>query len=521
MKQNFLNLGLAGLLLAAASDAYAYDIEQDGIYYNLGSLTERVLTVTYNSSAKYSGDIVIPESVTVNDQKYTVTSIGESAFSQCSALKTVSIPNTVVSIGKQAFTMCMNLSSVNFPSSLQTIDDYAFLYCIRLTKAVLPESLTSLGIGAFSTCANLESVTVSDNLTVLPNYLFTDCGKLTSFTVPAKVKSIGQETFSNCTALASISLPEALETIDSKAFYNCTSLTSLTFPRNLNSLASDALRGCTGLMSFDVENGNSTFSAFDGLLYNADATTLFHCPAGRSSADFSESLTEISDYAFTDCVNFTSMKIPSGVTSIGDYAFNYCIGLTRVEIPESVVRIGEGAFAYCAALESLNLPATLTSISTQMLYYCTNLKTVSIPESVTFLGNYVFAMCPMLESIEMQPKKPLSCIAGFTNDVLANTILYVPEGTAELYRTTSPWSDFQNIQEKLYTGIEETGADNNAALLVSINNGVITIDSACGEITVYDIHGNIVFSGTGNCKAEPGKGIYIIKAGPLTKKVVL
>lgn len=126
MKQNFLNLGLAGLLLAAASDAYAYDIEQDGIYYNLGSLTERVLTVTYNSSAKYSGDIVIPESVTVNDQKYTVTSIGESAFSQCSALKTVSIPNTVVSIGKQAFTMCMNLSSVNFPSSLQTIDDYAF-----------------------------------------------------------------------------------------------------------------------------------------------------------------------------------------------------------------------------------------------------------------------------------------------------------------------------------------------------------------------------------------------------------
>lgn len=402
---------------------------------------------------------------------------------------------------------------------------------------------------------------------MLPNYLFTDCGKLTSFTVPAKVKSIGQETFSNCTALASISLPEALETIDSKAFYNCTSLTSLTFPRNLNSLASDALRGCTGLMSFDVENGNSTFSAFDGLLYNADATTLFHCPAGRSSADFSESLTEISDYAFTDCVNFTSMKIPSGVTSIGDYAFNYCIGLTRVEIPESVVRIGEGAFAYCAALESLNLPATLTSISTQMLYYCsslkeieipsgvksigkeafsqcsqiisvdipaqvsvigdyafhycTNLKTVSIPESVTFLGNYVFAMCPMLESIEMQPKKPLSCIAGFTNDVLANTILYVPEGTAELYRTTSPWSDFQNIQEKLYTGIEETGADNNAALLVSINNGVITIDSACGEITVYDIHGNIVFSGRGNCKAEPGKGIYIIKAGPLTKKVVL
>lgn len=326
MKKRIFNFGFVGLIIVSSANANAYDIEQDGINYNIGSLTERVLAVTYNSSSKYSGDIVIPESVTVNDQEYAVTSIGENAFAQCSALKSVSIPNTVTCIGKQAFAYCAALETLNLPAALTSIPSQMLYYCSSLKEIEIPSS----------------------------------------------VKSIGKEAFSQCSQI-------------------------------------------------------------------------------------------------------TSVDLPAQVSVIGDYAF----------------------------------------------HYCTNLKTVSIPESVTFLGNYVFAMCPMLESIEMQPKKPLSCIAGFTNDVLDNAILYVPEGTAELYRTTSPWSDFKNIQEKLYTGIEKTDGDINEGVHVNVNKGVISVASNGSEVTIYDINGKVVFTGTDNCSAELGKGFYIVKAGKLTKKIVL
>ena len=104
MKKRF-TVCLTTLILSVifSISASAYDVEVDGIYYDISGTTA---TVTSGDN-KYSGDMVIPESITYNNSKYSVTSIGKSAFYICSSLTSVTIPNSVTSIGDAAFDSCM------------------------------------------------------------------------------------------------------------------------------------------------------------------------------------------------------------------------------------------------------------------------------------------------------------------------------------------------------------------------------------------------------------------------------
>ena len=104
----------------------AYDVEVDGIYYNISETTAIVTRGTYY----YSGDIVIPESITFGNSKYSVTSIGSSAFWYCSGLTSVTIPNSVISIGDHAFMHCSGLTSITIPNSVTSIGEETFAYCI-------------------------------------------------------------------------------------------------------------------------------------------------------------------------------------------------------------------------------------------------------------------------------------------------------------------------------------------------------------------------------------------------------
>ena len=100
-------------------------VEVDGIYYDI---SETTATVTYGDN-EYSGDIVIPESITYNGSKYSVTSIGELAFIYCSGLTSIAIPNSITSIGESAFEGCSILTSVTIPNSVTSIGGSAFSYC--------------------------------------------------------------------------------------------------------------------------------------------------------------------------------------------------------------------------------------------------------------------------------------------------------------------------------------------------------------------------------------------------------
>ena len=123
------------------------DVEVDGIYYNL--VSEGNVAEVTKGDKKYSGSITIPSSIKVNDAKYPVASIGDSAFYYCSGLTSVTIPNSVTSIGKGAFYECRGLTSVSIPNSVTSIGDYAFAFCSGLKSVNIDYSVTS---SAFSGC---------------------------------------------------------------------------------------------------------------------------------------------------------------------------------------------------------------------------------------------------------------------------------------------------------------------------------------------------------------------------------
>ena len=130
------------LSVVFSTSASAYDVKIDGIYYNLIS-KGKTAEVTYGEE-KYSGEVVIPSSITVEGKEYTVTFIGAYAFENCSGLTSVTIPNSVTSIDGYAFKNCSGLTSITIPNSVTVIDNDAFSGCISLTSITIPNSVTSI-----------------------------------------------------------------------------------------------------------------------------------------------------------------------------------------------------------------------------------------------------------------------------------------------------------------------------------------------------------------------------------------
>ena len=117
-------------MLSLAASAFAVEVEIDGLWYEVITKAGEAKVIQYKNDIKYSGEIVIPETVNYNGVDCSVTSIGQNAFRYCSGLTSVTIPNSVTSIGGYAFGDCSGLTSVTIPNSVTSIGDYAFDLCI-------------------------------------------------------------------------------------------------------------------------------------------------------------------------------------------------------------------------------------------------------------------------------------------------------------------------------------------------------------------------------------------------------
>jgi len=338
MKHYYLSFFIATLMSMACTTASAHAIavaNSDGktIYYNYNSDGSSVSVTyqgtSYNSySNEYTGDIVIPETITYSGQTYSVTSIGSDAFFNCSRLTSVTIPNSVTSIGSYAFSYCSSLTSMNIPNSVTSIGNYAFNGTAWYNNQ--PDGLVYAGNVAYKykgTMPANTSITLKEGTVGIASYAFSDCSDLTSVTIPNSVTSIGSNAFYGCSGLTSVTIPNSVTSIGDHAFYDCSGLTSITWNA----------KNCSASSSY-------SYSPFYDI-----RTQITEFIIG-------DDVTSIPSYMCYEMSNLKSINIPNSVTSIGDYAFEDCSGLTSVTIGNSVTSISSGAFYDCSGMEKVIVP---------------------------------------------------------------------------------------------------------------------------------------------------------------------
>ena len=386
-----------------ADDGYIYMVV-DGIRY---ALQDGIVTVAKQSTA-LSGTIAIPENVTYRNTSYSVTSIGESAFSGCRGLTEITIPDSVTSIGQGAFSSCSGLTEMTIPfvgaqkngtgatyfgyifgaNNYLDSDDYVHNddYVPASLKTVTITGSTSIGDSAFSGCSRLTSITIPDSVTWIGNYAFYDCSGLTEITIPGRVRGIGGSAFSGCNGLTEITIPNSVERIGDSAFSGCSGLTSVTIGNGVTWIGNSAFYGCSGLTEITIP----------------------------------DSVRYIYDYAFSGCSGLTEITIPDSVTSIGEASFQGCSGIieiengvsyvdkwvidcdtavTNVTLSTATVGIADSAFSSCSGLTKITIPDSVTSIGNDAFRNCSGLTSATIPDSVTSIGYSAFSGCSGLTSV--------------------------------------------------------------------------------------------------------------------------
>ncbi len=343
-----------------AIDPSALDTAATPLNFNiLSDSTAEVISGDYESLKS----VDIPEKVYIGGKVYTVASIGNKAFYNCSNMTSVNIPEGVITISSMAF----------FRSGLRTI--------------TIPKSVTSIGGLAFNECKNLTPGLLIYNNGTKCNGWIGDISYCNNIKIPTGVTEIDDQAFYKISYLKSMTIPESVTTIGNSAFAGCIELDlvidnskknvtigentfdyvkSVTFRHDLEWYDPSIPDSYNTLFKFEITSDSTAkVTSYLGRDLDIDSIAI---PAKVRINDVTYNVNTIGERSFTSSIMLKTIVIPEGITTIEEDAFIQCKNVVNADLPESLVYIGEDAFMDCRALTG-----------------------AKIPKNVEFIGKYAFS----------------------------------------------------------------------------------------------------------------------------------
>lgn len=235
-------------------------------------------------------------------------------------------------------------------------------------KIVIPKEVKRIAYGVFMDKTEIENVVFPENLTYIDEYAFYGCNGVKSFV-----------------------LPDSVETVERLAFGNCDKTEVLYLSKNLKKFDDFAAWGCDTLTHINVSKDNEYFTGIGGILYNKELTDLLICPNGKDgTVTIPDSIKNIHEYAFFDCVNVDKIVFGKNVINIEEAAFYGCTDLKEVELNASLESIGSCAFAECGSLTEFVVEKNVKFIGSSAFTKCSSLEKVKFLSKDVEIGHKIF-----------------------------------------------------------------------------------------------------------------------------------
>lgn len=341
LKKNLAVIIFIGILLVVAGGLAAaiihvsnqkepeIDIENNIVNEYLGSAKQVAIpsNITTIADSAFNNKTTIQTITFAKDSKLKF--IGSRAFSECTSLENIALPNGVEHIGAHAFDFCTSLETIIIPEGVKIIEDYAFANCRNLKSVSLPSTLETLGESIFQNCPSLTSVTTKGtNFVSVDNALYN------------ADKTILYRYFPGATAI-SYEAPETLKVVNIEAFQDAEALKYITIGKNVVELGSRAFAGCINLEELVIPFLGSTANKKDA---KAFACFFDEVPDTLKKVEVLGG-TIVPNEAFKSCSKIEHIIIGEGIIAIGENAFKFCSKLVDVKLPSTITKINPGAFA--------------------------------------------------------------------------------------------------------------------------------------------------------------------------------
>lgn len=307
---------------------------------------ENTLALMPNRERPYSGDIVIPMTVSYKNKDFIVTEITEGAFKNCKNLTSVYIPATIAEIYdfENPFLGCENLKKIIVSKHNRLFTGGKSLHYFGCER----------GVGEWKL------------LTLLPsNKRRRYIGGVGSIAFHAADKNVKYLTIGS----------DCLYCQDDGYFENYNALRHLCIGEYVEHIGACCFAGCNSLRKVVFEQRGSRKIRFDYSCFcGCDSLESIKLPKG----------TEFGlggNWTFADCRSLKEIILEEGIKSIGMGTFGYCTSLTTVNFPDSIEEIGISAFEGCTSLESIHFGKGIKRIKSRAFSGCKSLKTLSLPHN--------------------------------------------------------------------------------------------------------------------------------------------